>query len=352
MRRVAIVVVIAIAALAAFAVAQPPADKNNVSVSVLGLFHPQEVEISPANGELLECKDGAGADLFFVDGALDLRRQSTKILLRSADVTKSADSVFCDNGQGAPTNLLVTIAGKISRRYRGELEIRADARELLVLVRMNLETAVASVVAAESPPGAPQEMLKAQAVAARSFFVAGKGRHHNFDFCDTTHCQFLRQPPQSGSPAASAAAATQGMVLAYKDSPFAAMYSASCGGHTHSLQDLGIAVKDYPYYAVTCDYCLRHPEKWVAQLSEADASRLHATESSRLQLARKLGWQTVQSNSYSWQREQGSVLIAGVGKGHGIGLCQRGAADMARHGASFQEILAHYYPNTTVKELR
>ena len=350
MRRFAIVIAIVMTALADFAVAQPHLNTKKVSVGVLGLFHSQEVEISAVNSELLECKDGAGADRFSVRGVVDLRRQSTKILFRNGDESKLADAIICDNGQGAPSNVLVALPGKISRRYRGELEVRADARELLILVHMELEVAVASVVAAESPPGAPAEMLKAQAVAARSFLVAGKGRHRDFDFCDTTHCQFLRQPPPASSPAALAAAATQGLVLAYKDSPFAAMYSASCGGHTHSLQELGIAVKDYPYYAVTCEYCLRHPEKWVAQLSEADASGLQPTESSRLKLARKLGWKTVQSNSYSAQPERGAVVIAGVGKGHGIGLCQRGAADMARHGARFKEILAHYYPNTTIKE--
>src|ERR1039458_7897639 len=43
---------------------------------------------------------------------------------------------------------------------------------------------------------APSEALKALAVAARSYFVAGKGRHRDFDFCDTTHCQFLREAPE------------------------------------------------------------------------------------------------------------------------------------------------------------
>jgi len=44
------------------------------------------------------------------------------------------------------------------------------------------------------------------------------------------------------------------------------------------------------------------------------------------------------------------VVLEGVGVGHGIGLCQRGGADMARQGASFREILAHYFPNTAAKK--
>jgi stage II sporulation protein D len=194
------------------------------------------------------------------------------------------------------------------------------------------------------------EALKAQAVATRSFFVAGKGRHHSFDFCDTTHCQFLRSPPGPATAAFQAAAATRGLVLVYKDRVFAAMYSASCGGRTHTLAELGLPDHGYPYFAVTCNYCRRHPEKWVTQLKAEDAAALAPTESARLNLARKLGWKSVPGNSYLSHAENGSVVLEGVGVGHGIGLCQRGGADMARHGESFQEILQHYYPNTDVKQ--
>src|SRR6266852_2460751 len=77
---------------------------------------------------------------------------------------------------------------------------------------MQLETAVGSVVQAESAPGTPLEALEAQAVVTRSYFAAGRGRHHNFDFCDLTHCQFLREPPNPDSTIAQAVRATQGLV--------------------------------------------------------------------------------------------------------------------------------------------
>ena len=43
-----------------------------------------------------------------------------------------------------------------------------------------------------------------------------------------------------------------------------------------------------------------------------------------------------------------SFILSGVGQGHGMGLCQSGAKAMAQDGATFQQILAHYYPNTTI----
>ena len=56
-------------------------------------------------------------------------------------------------------------------------------------------------------------------------------------------------------------------------------------------------------------------------------------------------------NAFFYQeigREGDTVILDGVGQGHGIGLCQRGAKGMAESGASFREILSHYFPNTTL----
>lgn len=318
-----------------------------VRISVLGLFHPQEIVVFQTGVRPLICTAGAERWLVTKPIRMIVDRATMRIVNHGNIVTKSLN---CDDGLASVTEFVVTVPGKLARHYQGKLEIVPQARELVVIVAMELETAVASIVMAESPPEAPIEALKAQAVATRSFLVAGKGRHKGFDFCDTTHCQFLRQAPELGSRASQAVAATRGLVLAYKGEAFAAMYSASCGGRTHSLEELGITVRGYPYYAVDCDYCRRHPEKWVAKISQADAAGLAATESSRLKLARKLGWKTVPGNSYSSHEEDGAVVLEGSGRGHGIGLCQRGGADLARHGATFQQILEHYYPNTEIKQ--
>ncbi|HET8890561.1 MAG TPA: SpoIID/LytB domain-containing protein [Candidatus Angelobacter sp.] len=323
------------------------AQEKEVRIGVLGLFHSKQFVVSPIAGQPLQCR--AGGEPWPVIDPIHAELEGIKVRISGTD-NASDEAIFCDNGTNGTTGFVASVPGKITRRYSGKLEIRATARELIVVVVMPMETAVASVVAAESPPRAPMEALKAQAVAARSFFVAGKGRHHSFDFCDTTHCQFLRAPPGPATAASQAAAATRGLALAYKDEVFAAMYSASCGGQTHALAELGIPVHGYPYFAVTCNYCRRHPEKWATQLKAEDAAALAPTESARLNLARRLGWKSVPGNSYSSHKENGSVVLEGVGVGHGIGLCQRGGADMARHGASFQEILRHYYPNTEVKQ--
>jgi stage II sporulation protein D len=320
---------------------------KEVRIGVLGLFHAKQIVVSPVAGESLRCK--TGGESWAVRGPMAVELNGSMLGVASAD-NVPGKILSCDDGAGRSAKFVVNVPGKISRRYSGKLEITPGARELRVIVIMGLEIAVASIVAAESPPHAPLEALKAQAVATRSFLLAGKGQHQGFDFCDTTHCQFLREPPATKTAPSQAAVETSGLVLSYKSEVLAAMYSRSCGGRTHALSDLGIPVRGYPYFAVTCNYCQRHPEKWVTKIDAADATSLAPTESARLQLVRKLGWKAIPGNSYSSRTENGDVILEGVGVGHGIGLCQRGGADMARQGASFQQILEHYYPNTEVKQ--
>jgi stage II sporulation protein D len=231
------------------------------------------------------------------------------------------------------------------------LEVKAVAGILVPVVRMDLETAVASVVQAESAPDAPLEALQAQAVATRSYFIAVRGRHHDFDFCDTTHCQFLRDPPSSESNASRATFATRGLVLAYHDHAVAGMFTRSCGGRTHTPQEVGLSSHGYPYFSAVCDYCVRHPSQWVRRLSQSDSFNIDLRERSeafRLDIDRRLGWDAVPSNNFIVHRDGRAVVLEGTGEGHGIGLCQAGAKAMAQSGATFREILDHYYPNTTL----
>jgi stage II sporulation protein D len=207
---------------------------------------------------------------------------------------------------------------------------------------MDRESAVASIVLAESPAQAPPTYLQAQAIVSRTFLVATRTEHTGFDFCDTTHCQFLREFPSPNSPAVTATLETRSLRLTYQGQVFPAMYSRSCGGHTHTLADLGLPTAIYPYYSVVCELCLRQPERWHRP-SNAFPELPH-TERVRLAFDRIHGWSAIPSAAF----ERTSGGIEGVGIGHGIGLCQRGAAALATQSSDYRNLLAHFYPNTVV----
>jgi peptidoglycan hydrolase-like amidase len=328
---------------------------QDVRIGVLGLFHPRQLTLTALPGSALiirAAKESLVLERSSGFNSADIRLSGGSIVVAQGTHVLRTSEVTVTGRDSQPVDFQLAVPGKLSRQYRGILEVSVSAQSLSAVVQMDLETAVASVVAAENLTGTPVEALKAQAVATRSFFVAGKGRHHSFDFCDTTHCQFLREPPAPDSAAAKATSATRGLVMAYESEPFAAMYTRSCSGRTRTPAELGLQSGRYPYYAVDCKYCREHPSRWQSQLSIDDAALLRTSnEGARLRIDRQIGWSAVPSNTFVGHKEGSHMVLQGVGEGHGMGLCQAGAKAMAEEGANFRQILSHYYPNTSIVSL-
>jgi peptidoglycan hydrolase-like amidase len=252
-----------------------------VSVTVFSLFHPKTLEAAPPRGHQIVVHT-AGRDV-----ALEWPHRMRFRLAGSPRATITGmDGGACD--------FVLSVPGRITRAYRGTGEVLTDGGELVAVVHMDTEIAVASIVAAESPPGAPMNALEAQAVVARSYLLAAGKRHKHSDFCDTTHCQFLRSPPPPDSQFSRAAGATRGLVLVYNGRPIEALYSANCGGRTRTLEQAGLTARGYPYFAVRC-------------------------------------------------------IAGGSPSGHRVGLCQEGAALMAKQGAGWRQILNHYFPGAGIE---
>jgi len=122
------------------------------------------------------------------------------------------------------------------RSYNGPIEILVDKYgKLSAINEVGLEEYVEGVVPVEIRLTAPDEALKAQAVAARTEALAKLGVQHVFDpydFCASQHCQefggLTRNTPRTDA----AVRATRGQVLISGGNLVDAVYSANCGGHT------------------------------------------------------------------------------------------------------------------------
>ena len=249
-----------------------------IHISVFRLFHPVAFTVQPAPGTAIVVQTA----------------QSSEILEGAQFRSIHGPSRVTGRG-GAPANFILSIPNRIIREFHGTLEVRREGDHLLALVEMDIETAVASIVEGEAPGAAP-EARNAQAVAARSYLIATHGRHTGYDFCDTTHCQYLRGASHSGSLGQQAALNTRNLAITYQGHIVPALYSADCGGHTRSLKEAGWDSAEYPFFGVACP-------------------------------------------------------IKGELQGHGIGMCQRGAIELARQGKSFREILSYYFPAATLESL-
>jgi len=333
--------------LAALAISSVAAHaQSEIRFGVFGLFHPKTLSLQ-ASGDRALSVNGDGNEV-----VLSNRGRRQMVLRADGDrvvVERTAATAWNAKARdGSWARFQLGVPGKIVRAYAGKLTVTAHHGELTAIVTMDMETAVTSVVAAEMPARAPLEALKAQAVVTRSFLSAGS-RHGEYDFCDTTHCQFLRSPEDASRRAVEAVDATRGMVLAYQQRPLAAMYASRCGGQTQSLREVGMHAGDgYPYYAVNCKWCREHPVRWQSRIESTEDSPRPGNETSRIERARQWGWGAIPGNTFNVERDEQGLRLSGHSVGHGVGMCQFGAIGMAAAGADFRSILAHYYPNTAL----
>jgi len=338
-----------LAAVASPRLTLPQNNREYIRFGVFSLFEPRQLLLQSAQPLLLHL-DRSLLLIRPEAPATSIRTapgKSFEVILNGTTHDSTTLSVTSISGEATTFTLAVpppSLHGTINRQYAAtlELQIHPTSHALQPVVTMDRESAVASIVLAESPSHAPLAYLQAQAIVSRSFLLAGVSGHSGFDFCDTTHCQFLREAPAPDSLVTRAALQTRSLHLTYQGQSFPAMYSRSCGGHTHTLADLGLPTAIYPYYSVVCDVCLHHPERWQRTLDSLPEPP--HTERARLALDRIHGWSALPSGTF----ERTPAGIEGVGIGHGIGLCQRGAAALATQGSECRTLLAHFYPNTVV----
>jgi stage II sporulation protein D len=60
----------------------------------------------------------------------------------------------------------------------------------------------------------------------------------------------------------------------------------------------------------------------------------------------------LKSNYFTLETRRDSIVLKGHGWGHGVGMCQFGAIEMARRGMSYKKILYHYYKGTKISKVR
>jgi stage II sporulation protein D len=324
------------------------ASGTELRIGVFGLFHPSELIVRATPGSALRLD--VGGAVWNLEGSRTARLRVGRlgVLCTVGDRAASSEVVRASGSRGG-TGLFLSVPGKIERRFVASVEVLVRDGELVPIVITDLETAVESAVAAESLSGAPLEALEAQAILARSFYLASPARHRDFQFCDTTHCQFLREPPERTGAAGVATAETKGLVLLHAGAVLAALFSASCGGRTRTLAEAGMAAEGYPYYSIECPPCRTSAPDWERSLSTNYSTLLeNRSETNRIELGRVLGWSVIPGYNYQLRREGGHIVVHGRGEGHGIGLCQRGASAMAASGANHRVILNYYYPNTVI----
>ncbi len=266
---------------------------------------------------------------------------------------------------------------------------------------MPLETYVEGVVAAEISPDFPEDAIRAQAVAARTYAVSkiNAGRpmqHRNADICDDyTHCAAYLDLAAAASArwGASADANTQkiqkavcdtaGEIITKDGEAIVAVFHAASAARTESAKD--IWGSDIPYlqsvvspggsacekYEGTVRLTLDEfrirvlenypaadlsgdPKRWFSASTRSEAGAVITCTLGGVQV-KGADLRTIfglNSSNFTLTINDQTIAFHTIGYGHGVGLSQYGAKYLAEQGSRYPEILSHYYPGTELTRLQ
>jgi stage II sporulation protein D len=140
---------------------------------------------------------------------------------------------------GAPTELagpILFLPGseplELDRAYRGQIEVGAAGQKLNAVNIVGLEQYLQGVVAQEMPSAWPDEALKAQAVAARSYALSHRLSGKSFDLYADVRSQVYGGISGESPRTTAAIQATKGEVLLWEGKPIDALFHSTSGGRT------------------------------------------------------------------------------------------------------------------------
>jgi stage II sporulation protein D len=136
---------------------------------------------------------------------------------------------------------------RLGRRYRGTIQVDRVGRRLRAINVVRLEQYLYGVVPAEVPDDWPDEVLKAQAVAARSYALATRKTGGDFDLFPDVRSQVYRGVDEEEESTNAAVDETAGEVLTYGGRLIIAYFHSTSGGRTASVRDVWPDSRPTPY---------------------------------------------------------------------------------------------------------
>ncbi len=268
-----------------------------------------------------------------------------------------------------------------SRSYDDDLLLLPEDAFMNVINRVDFDKYIAGVLESEVGPNTEPELYKAHALLTRTYMMKHFERHREegFSLCDDVHCQAYHGRATYNDEIARSVFETTGEVVTdFHYKMITAAYHSNSGGETQRAADVWLKEVDY-LQAVVDPYSLHQPHaKWYDTIFYADwkdyllergmesaqkvpgellyieqrhrKKHFVLDQDSILMTRIREDW-GFQSTFFNMFPEVGDrIVIWGKGYGHGVGLSQEGAMNMARLGFNYQDIIKFYFFNIRIMD--
>lgn len=269
------------------------------------------------------------------------------------------------------------------RWYRGRTLVVPTDKGLTAVNWVDDQEYLYSVLGGEMDASWPQEALKAQAIAARTYALYEREKQRNnpvYDVGNTPDHWQIYKGVISESPATyTAVDSTLGQVLTYKNRIILSVFHACSGGHTENVED--VWGSNEPYLRAVQDYDQNIREcNWVKTFSPSEISVKFPEVGSVtamipetyspfgsvkvLKIVGNKGTKMLQGEAVRTALKlkstrftvtkggDGSFVLQGLGYGHALGMSQWGAYNLARQGVNHLQILGHYYQGVALTPIQ
>jgi stage II sporulation protein D len=273
--------------------------------------------------------------------------------------------------------------------YRGEIDISRKADGVDIINRLELEDYLKGVIPREVSHFWPMAVLRAQAIASRSFavFEVSRRKSKDHDLTADTFSQVYGGRSAEKWRSNLAVEYTRGRVLEYRGSILPGYFHSCCGGHTEDISLVWGGKSIEPLRGVRSKWCRWSPHfRWSVRVpNETLLEKLNASgyyfesiddmregtrdPSKRLEYVRvksknkwfdipindflgSVGRATLKSANFRIKRYPFFYSFSGYGWGHGVGMCQWCAFTLSLRRWNEKRILDHFYPRANVVELR
>lgn len=343
----------------------------------------KELYIKPENGSMVievKTKDNKYLEREIrVGGFIHIELDGDSIEILGKKVKKE-DSIWIYKGSPR-TMLMLGKDNKKYSRYRGDFQIQLYKGNLLAVNSIESEDYIYSSVPSEIGHYFPEEAIKAQALAARSYLYNGliNKKYKDFDLFDNVNSQMYLGYDRESKKVSKIIDETRGEVILYKGKPINALYYSTSGGLTADSEDAWEGVK-VPYlrsvkdkgneerspmlnwtinlslkeiskkfkFSVKGIKVLSYSHKRVTKIRIEGKNKRESKIVSGDKFRSIMGYGKVYSTFFKVKKIKGGYKLVGHGSGHGVGMSQYGAYGLASKNYSYKEIIHYYYTDVKI----